>query len=63
MNIFDNMRSAVQEANTTLNAADSVATDMAEILRGRLRKVRPYYLKQLKKELQGFNAHTQTWKD
>jgi hypothetical protein len=63
MNVFDDMRRAVREADATLEAADSVATKMAELLRGRLRKVRPWYLKQLKKELTNFNAHTQEWKD
>lgn len=38
-NVFDNMRQAVQEAKTTLRAADSVATELAMMLEGRLRNV------------------------
>ena len=62
-NAFDEIRSALSAARAANKAADDYATNMAEILRGRLRHVRPYYLKQLKKELQDFNALTQTWKD
>jgi len=62
MNIFE-MRSEVRNAKQTLDNADNVANEMAHILRGRLRKVSPYVLKALKKELRSFNAHTQSWKD
>ena len=57
------MREAVKEARATLEAADSVATTLAALLAGRLRRVNsPYYLKQLKRELRDFNIHTGTWK-
>ena len=62
-NVFDDTRAAVREANATLRAADTVANDMAELLRGRLGHVRPHILKQLKKELKDFNMHTQRWMD
>ena len=63
MNQFDLMRQAINEARTTMNAADSVANDMASLLRGRLRRVDSgYILAQLKMELSDFNAHTKRWK-
>ena len=63
MNQFDQVRAAVQEAEQTLKAADSVAGNMAALLRGRLRNVPKWHLRVLKKELQQFNAITGQWKD
>lgn len=64
MNKFDEMRQAVVEAKITLQAADNVATQMAQILKGRLRSVdSAYTLKQIKKELQSFDAHRGCWKE
>lgn len=62
-NIFDETRRAVSQARETLRAADSVADDMAFLLRGRLRKVSRYNLQQLKRELNSFNSKTGQWKD
>lgn len=62
MNKFDEMSAALTEAETTIRAADNVANRMAYMLRGRLRRVGVGPLKDLKKELRGFNAHTGTWK-
>lgn len=63
-NKFDEVREAVREAQTTMDAVDSVAGNMAGLLRGRLRHVRnTTYLAQLKKELSKFNAHTGRWSD
>ena len=56
------MRKVIDEAKTTLRGADNIADDMAFILIGRLRKVRHWNLKKLKKELSNFNAHTGKWK-
>jgi len=57
------MLDAVNEAEQTLHAADSVADKMARLLVGRLRKVRSaWVLKALKRELADFNMHTQEWK-
>lgn len=39
MNAFDQMRDAVSEAKTQLDAADTVASQLADLLVGRLRKV------------------------
>ncbi|MFA6051530.1 MAG: hypothetical protein WC762_02965 [Methylobacter sp.] len=62
-NKFDQMLDAVNEAEQTLHAADSVADKMARLLVGRLRKVRSaWVLKALKRELADFNMHTQEWK-
>jgi hypothetical protein len=62
-NQFDEFRAAMREAKTTMWAADSIAEDMADSLRGRLRKVSIYTLKKLKRELSQFNANTGRWKE
>jgi len=63
MNQFDMMTSAVSEAEIVINAADSVATRMARLIVGRLRKVgSTYVLAALKRELSDFNAHTGKWR-
>lgn len=64
MNKFDEMRSAVQEAEATMRAADSVALSMVRLLVGRLRKCgNNYLLGHLKRELRDFNMTTNTWKN
>lgn len=63
-NAFDEVRAAVEEAREQLRAADSVAYNMAHLLRGRLRKVEDrYVLAALKRELHDFNATTGKWKE
>ena len=61
------MRQAISEAENTMNRADYCATDLAKLLKGRLRQVdvgwNGFPLKELKKELQNFNAVTGKWKD
>lgn len=61
MNRWDEMRVCVTDAERTMNAADSVAAQMARVLRGRLRHASSDTLRALKKELQGFNAKTGEW--
>jgi hypothetical protein len=62
-NPFDETRAAVKAAREQLNAADAIAYSMANLLRGRLRKVDDRYtLAELKRELQDFNAVTGKWK-
>lgn len=61
-NVFDDMRTAVSTAKYTLQAADRVADDMAELLRGRLRHVSVYRLQALKRELRDFDMHKKEWK-
>lgn len=63
MNHYDTMRQAMREAEHTMAAADSVADVMANMLRGRLRKVSAHTLVRLKKELDGFDAHRKVWKE
>lgn len=64
MNAFDQMRQAMSEAREAYRAADHFSTQMADTLRGRLRKVTsPSALAALKRELKDFNAHTGKWKD
>jgi len=54
---------AFEDAKRTLNRADDVATNLARILVGRLRKVySDSALADLKRELKDFNIHTSTWK-
>lgn len=62
-NPFDEIRRAVNEANQQLRAADEVATDLAHLLDGRLRRVSStYILSRLKQQLRDFNMHTGKWK-
>ena len=61
-NRFDEMRAAVEEAKDTLRAADGVADSLASLLCGRLRHVKPWLLRALKRELAEFNAATGEWK-
>lgn len=59
---FDDVNRAVNEAQDHLSLADSVASRMAGMLRGRLRHVSTRMLAELKKELRDFNARTKEWK-
>lgn len=61
MNAWDQMRQAVAEAKSTLNAADNVSWQMAAMLRGRLRHANASDLKALKRELRDFNSQTGSW--
>lgn len=63
MNVFDQMRSAVSEAESTLLAADMVSDRIAKILVGRLRHCNWQQLDALKRELKNYNARTGEWKD
>lgn len=64
MNPFDETITAVRAARTQLQAADDVATSMADLLRGRLRHVhRKELLAQLKSELRDYNSNTNKWRD
>jgi hypothetical protein len=57
------MEQAVDAARADLNRVDRLASSLARLLVGRLRKVESsYVLKQLKTELRDFNAHTGSWK-
>lgn len=62
MGAFADMRAAVGQARTTLEAADSAANDMAYLIRGRLRHVNTGHLDALKAELADYNRRTGTWK-
>ena len=60
---WDDFRKCFADAERTMKQADDVAENMADMLRGRLRKVSPYILKQLKHEISQFNARDCTWKE
>lgn len=63
-NPFDEIRRAVNDANQQLRAADEVATDLARLLDGRLRRVSSSYtLSRLKEQLRDFNMHTGKWRE
>ena len=57
------MEKEIRVAKRTLDNAEEASDSMARILKGRLRKVSPSALADLKKELSQFNAKTQTWKN
>ena len=66
--IFEDMVAAIEEAELTLRAADSVAENMAKMLVGRLRKASQFWhgaqaVADLKRELRDFNIQTHQWKD
>jgi hypothetical protein len=60
---FDELSKAVNGAKIELERADSVASQMARMLEGRLRKVDSYTLKRLKREIAKFNMRTSRWTD
>jgi len=63
-NAFDDVRAALELAKFQLEAADSVANNMAKLLVGRLRKVgSANALAALKRELHDYNIQTNKWKD
>lgn len=62
MSSWDTMRDAISDAKRTMNQANEMAKQIAGLLRGRLRHVDPDVLKQLKRELQEFDAQQKVWK-
>lgn len=64
MNAFDLMEQGITEAQAVVRQADRVASRLARLLKGRLRKVDDTWtLAELKRELRDFNIHTRTWKE
>lgn len=61
-NVYDTMRQAMKEAKAQLDAADEVASQLAAMLCGRLRKVHSSYARALKRELRDFDMTTGRWK-
>lgn len=59
---FDEMTSALREAEETQRVADRQAERAARIAVGRLRHCSDFTLKALKRELRDFNIHTGVWK-
>lgn len=60
---YNEMKQGIQEASQTMRIADLFSNDFARMLTGRLRKVSPGILMELKKELSNFNAKTGEWKN
>ena len=60
---FDDFSAAVDDAERTLRFADRLVTKLAGTLRGRLRLVPSFILRDLKRELRGFNMITGAWKE
>ena len=61
-NVWDDMRAAVSQSESTLKAADSVSTEMAKLLVGRLRFCSSRTLATLKRELREFDSVRRSWK-
>jgi hypothetical protein len=62
-NAFDEMRRAVAQAKSTLQAVRENSSVMADLLVGNLRDVKwASTLRALKKELRDFDMTTGTWK-
>lgn len=60
---LNNMEIAVEDAKRTMDAADEIATKLARLLIGRMRRVDSgYALRALKKELADYNMKTGAWK-
>ena len=62
------MKASLDEAQRVLNAADSIADDLAKMLVGRLRHASKYHtgaiaLDNLKRELRDCDINTQKWKN
>jgi hypothetical protein len=62
-NPWDDMRAALIAAKEVQSAADDCANTLVDILDGRLRRVAPWKLRKLKRQLQEFDAHREMWKD
>lgn len=61
---WSDFRAAHNQAKETLRQADDIATDMARMLVGRLRKIDSgYTLAKLKAELADFDSRTKRWKE
>jgi len=61
---FNEAIEAIRDAEATMNRADTMASGVARLLVGRLRKVTSgHALQKLKRELQDFNSTTLEWKD
>jgi hypothetical protein len=62
MELYDVER-AVNEAKQTIRNADKKVSDMADLIKGRLKSanVHSRVLIELKKELADFNMHTKEW--
>jgi len=60
---WDDFRQAFSAARNTMNQADHIANDIADMLDGRLKKVSGYRLAKLKRQLRDFNIHTGEWRD
>lgn len=64
MNLSE-MQSAIREAEETLQNADKIRRQVANLIRGHLRSadIRGFVLSELKAELRDFNMHTGKWKE
>lgn len=61
-NAWDEVKSALSQARAVSYALDRHASDMAKLLRGRLRCCDNSVLAALKRELREYNIHTGEWK-
>lgn len=61
-NHFREFRDSIRQAESDIRSVEALADDMAQMLVGRLRMARQYWLKKLKHELRDFNICTGKWK-
>lgn len=61
MNQWDQVRQALDEAETQVRVVERFTDRMAKFLIGRLRTVTPHLLQKLKRELSEFNSTTKKW--
>lgn len=54
---------ALADAKRTMVQADNVVVAIGHLMPSRLRSMRPYDLKRIKRELRAFNAATGKWRD
>lgn len=63
MNAWE-MRAAVSEAEKTIKSAEETSTEIARLIKGRMRSIRSACLLQdLKRELRDFDAKKCQWKE
>jgi hypothetical protein len=60
-NIYDDLTARLREHREMMQAIQSNANALADLLEDNLRAVSPWRLQRLKKKLASFNAHTGRW--
>ena len=61
-NLYDEVRSIIQQHQELERAIASNASGLGKLLKGNLRLLSPYDLKEIKNELRLFNSGTKRWR-